>query len=289
MNFQISSEELANPQLVDVLRKVYYCFSELGQDFFVIGATARDIMVRLLIGIVPSRRTRDLDLAIAIPAWDTFDRVRDTLLAHGFTKDPKMHQRFKDGNNYELDILPYGDVAKEDGYIYWPPEEDIAMSVNAFAEILSDAITVCINEEFCIRVASLYGLFVLKFNAWLDRHTSTDKDAEDIEFIIRNYFAANVARLPYQHSPYHEVYTWEDFNEWVAGAYWLAHDIAQILSSEQLCFYSAHLKYELELADRSCFIQQILAHNKALGFELVIGGLSKMLNVLENNRSKNDI
>ena len=63
MNFQISSEELANPPLVEILRKVSFCFEELGQEFFVIGATARDILVRLSDKrIISSRRTRDLDL-----------------------------------------------------------------------------------------------------------------------------------------------------------------------------------------------------------------------------------
>ena len=70
MNFQISSKKIDNPLLVELLRKVSYCFAEIGQDFFVIGATARDILIRQLVGISSGRKTRDLDLAIAIPDWD---------------------------------------------------------------------------------------------------------------------------------------------------------------------------------------------------------------------------
>ena len=70
MNFQISSEKIGNPLLVDLLRKVCRCFGEIEQDFFVIGATARDILIRQLVGISSGRKTRDLDVAIAIPHWD---------------------------------------------------------------------------------------------------------------------------------------------------------------------------------------------------------------------------
>lgn len=39
------------------------------------------------------------------------------------------------------------------------------MSVKGFADVLSDAITVTIDNKFDIKIASLHGLFVLKFNA----------------------------------------------------------------------------------------------------------------------------
>ncbi len=281
MNFQISSEELANPPLVEILRKVTFCFEELGQEFFVIGATARDILVRLSDKrIISSRRTRDLDLAIAIPDWQAFGKVQKTLLAHGFTKDRTMYQRFYDGN-YELDIVPYGGVAKEDDYIYWPPEEDIAMSVKGFAEVLSNAITVVIDQKLKIKIASLHGLFILKFNAWLERNNQTDKDAQDIEFIIKNYFAINV-----EQNLHSEVYCWETFDEWTVGAYWLAHDIAQLLSTAQRCFYVECLENELGLGAQSPFIRQMLRHNKALHFDQVRCAVLKMIEVFQQTPSR---
>jgi predicted nucleotidyltransferase len=50
-----------------------------------------------------------------------------------------------------VDIVPFGAVAKADDNIYWPPEETIAMSVKGFDEVLSEAITVSIDNEFEIR------------------------------------------------------------------------------------------------------------------------------------------
>ena len=80
------------------------------------------------------RKTRDLDLAIAVPNWQEFDKIKNRLIADGFEKDKSKHQRFQYGD-YEIDVVPYGYVAKEDDNIYWPPEETIAMSVKGIAEL----------------------------------------------------------------------------------------------------------------------------------------------------------
>ncbi len=274
MNFQISSDKIGNPLLVDLLRKVSRCFAEIGQDFFVIGATARDILIRQLVGISSGRKTRDLDLAIAIPNWNTFEDVKQTLLAYGFQKDKQMYQRFYDGD-YEMDIVPYGDIER-DGYIYWPPEEDIAMSVKGFADVLSDAITVTIDNEFDIKIASLHGLFLLKFNAWLERNIQTNKDAVDMAFILENYFIANLNR-----NLHPEVYDWNDFDEVVVGAYWLAYDIAGLLSKEFLCHYKQCLQCEIEKEENSRLIQQIIDSNSSFTYEKTLLALQKMIIVFD--------
>ena len=215
MYLKITSEKIANPLLVELLKKLTDSFNRMGREFYVIGATARDIIIRQLIDTTSGRRTKDLDIAIAIPDWSVFDEIKEVLVADGFKKSTDMRQRFYYGE-YELDIVPYG-VAKDDDNIYWPPEEEIAMSVKGFDEVLSESITVNIDGEFDIRIASLHGLFLLKFNAWLDRNIETSKDAEDMSFILSNYFMANLDR-----NVYTEVYDWENFDEYIVGGYWLA-------------------------------------------------------------------
>ncbi|MBR8703322.1 nucleotidyltransferase [Porphyromonas levii] len=279
MNFQISSEKIDNPLLIELLRNVSRCFKEIDQDFFVIGATARDILIRQLVGVSSQRRTRDLDLAIAIPDWESFSQVTHTLVNNGFEKDSNMLQRFY-YRSYELDIVPYGDVAEDDGYIYWPPEENIAMSVKGFSEVLSEAITVSIDNEFDIKIASLHGLFVLKFNAWLDRNVQTSKDAEDMSFIIDNYFIVNLDRQ--FHS---EVYDWENFDDYVVGAYWLACDIVGLLPEEHLKYYMQCLQREVEKEENSRLIQQILDNYGSLSYEKVFLAFQKMIQVFKKELS----
>lgn len=262
MNFKITSEKIANPLLVELLKKLTDSFNRMGREFYVIGATARDIIIRQLIDTTSGRRTKDLDIAIAIPDWSVFDEIKEVLVADGFKKSTDMRQRFYYGE-YELDIVPYG-VAKEDDNIYWPPEEEIAMSVKGFDEVLSEAITVNIDDEFDIRIASLHGLFLLKFNAWLDRNIETSKDAEDMSFILSNYFMANLDR-----NVYTEVYDWENFDEYIVGGYWLARDLLMLLTKEQIVYYKDCIEKELEKDDESRLFNQIIENCYGLTYETV--------------------
>lgn len=262
MNLKITSEKIANPLLVELLKKLTDSFNRMGREFYVIGATARDIIIRQLIGTTSGRRTKDLDIAIAIPDWSVFDEIKEVLVADGFKKSTDMRQRFYYGE-YELDIVPYG-VAKEDDNIYWPPEEEIAMSVKGFDEVLSEAITVNIDDEFDIRIASLHGLFLLKFNAWLDRNIETSKDAEDMSFILSHYFMANLDR-----NVYTEVYDWENFDEYIVGGYWLARDLLLLLTKEQIVYYKDCIEKELEKDDESRLFNQIIENCYGLTYETV--------------------
>lgn len=262
MYLKITSEKIANPLLVELLKKLTDSFNRMGREFYVIGATARDIIIRQLIGTTSGRRTKDLDIAIAIPDWSVFDEIKEVLVADGFKKSTDMRQRFYYGE-YELDIVPYG-VAKEDDNIYWPPEEEIAMSVKGFDEVLSEAITVNIDDEFDIRIASLHGLFLLKFNAWLDRNIETSKDAEDMSFILSNYFMANLDR-----NVYTEVYDWENFDEYIVGGYWLARDLLLLLTKEQIVYYKDCIEKELEKDDESRLFNQIIENCYGLTYETV--------------------
>lgn len=185
-----------------------------------------------------------------------------------------MHQRFYYGD-YELDIVPYG-VAKEDDNIYWPPEEVIAMSVKGFDEVLSDAITVNVDNEFDIKIASLHGLFLLKFNAWLDRNIQTSKDAEDMSFILSNYFIANLDR-----NIHPEVYDWERFDEYTVGGYWLAHDLLSLLNKEQIVYYKDCIEKELEKDDESRLFNQIIEHSYGLTYETVKGAWQTIADVFK--------
>ena len=277
MNLKISSEKLNNPYLVDLLGKLSASFLRMNRDFFVIGATARDIVVQQLLDMSSRRKTRDLDLAIAITNWQEYGAVKDALVADGFEKDPSKPQRFYYGD-YEIDVVPYGYVAKEDDNIYWPPEETIAMSVKGFDEVLSDAITVDIDGKFSIKIASLHGLFLLKFNAWMDRHLETSKDAEDMSFILSNYLMANLGREVHM-----EVYDWEDFDEYVAGAYWLAHDLADLLTADQLDYYANQIANELQKEEQSYLLNQMLDSQYGLTYDLLHLAWEKIIEVFRSS------
>lgn len=258
MSLNISSETINNPLLIDLLRQLNRTFSKIGSNFFVIGATARDMILRVLANTSARRKTKDLDIAIAVTGWDKYNEICQALIADGFEKSTHQAQRFYFGD-YEVDIVPYGAVAKADDNIYWPPEETIAMSVKGFDEVLSEAIAVNIENEFEIGIASLHGLFLLKLNAWLDRNIGTNKDAEDMWYIVGNYYLANEGR-----GIHPEVYELDGFDLTVGGAYWMAHDIADLLSQEQIAYYAEVLRNEIEREEDSRLVVQILETNRSV-------------------------
>lgn len=279
MSFQISSEKIGNPLLIELLKTVTDCFEGIGLPFYVIGATARDIIMRQLIDTASARRTRDLDIAIAIPDWGKFDKAAEALKAAGLRKDTEQYQRFYLGD-YELDVVPYGGVAKEDNRIYWPLEEEIAMSVKGFDEVLQDAITVNIDGRFDVKIASLPGLFLLKLNAWLDRHNRTAKDAEDMNFILENYFAANVDR-DFTSDKYAKVYDRDDFDTYLVGGIWLAYDLLPLLNTaELLSYYADAIRQEIDKAEASPLINQILEYQTSLSYDLVVKTWREIANSL---------
>lgn len=73
MDLVISSDKIGNPLLVELLRKLTDSFGRMGREFYVIGATARDVIMSQQLEINSIRKTKDLDIAIAIPDWSAYD------------------------------------------------------------------------------------------------------------------------------------------------------------------------------------------------------------------------
>jgi len=140
MSCNISSENLNNPLLKELLKKLTGYFQSIGSDFYVIGATARDIILSVIHNQTSARRTADLDIAIAIKDWDKFEQISKGLCEiDGFQKSSKQKHLFLYKHIFKLDIIPFGEVAKADNNIYWPPKEEIAMSVVGFIEVANIA------------------------------------------------------------------------------------------------------------------------------------------------------
>lgn len=253
--------------------------SGVGIKFFVIGATARDVILQACANTSAKRKTRDLDIAIAVNGWDKYDEIKQILTSNGFEKDDYYAQRFYfDG--YEVDVVPFGAISGIDDNIYWPPDETVAMSVRGFDEVLSNAISVNIDEEFIVNIAPLYGLFLLKLNAWLDRNLTTNKDAEDMWYIIDNYYLAN------EYAGKHpEVYDLADFDFDIAGAYLLAHDIADLLDKNQVSYYRDVIDREVSLAEESRLIVQMLDTNRTLSSAEIIKALHAIVDVFDKRLS----
>jgi len=79
MNYQILSKNFDQPLLKPLLEVLIWFFNSIDIKFFVIGATARD-MIMDAHGEKSSRTTCDLDIAIAIPDWKKYADIEAGLL-----------------------------------------------------------------------------------------------------------------------------------------------------------------------------------------------------------------
>jgi predicted nucleotidyltransferase len=229
MNYNISSEEFQDPLLKPILQKLSDYFSNQGIRFYVIGATARDIILNIH-GEMAQRATRDLDIAIAISDWDVYNEVEKGIIEiEGFKKDPTQKQRFFYLDVFPIDIVPFGEIRKKSDKIFWPPDESVALTVLGFEEVQNSTEKIIIDNSLTIEVASLDGIFILKLFSWTDRHLENNKDADDIAFIIANYLNINEKRAIDEH--YNDIYLSENFSNITAGAKLLGIDVARILQN----------------------------------------------------------
>src|SRR5690606_31922134 len=232
MNYNLLSEKLEHPLAKKLLEELIPVFDKLKIKFFIIGATARDIMMELH-GEASGRRTHDIDIAIAVDRWSLFENIKKEILKlPNFKKDPKNEQKFFYMEDFQLDIVPYGGIADADHKIFWPPDQSFAMSVLGFEEVENDLVKVRIDDELDIEVVSLVGIFILKLVAWKERHlVKGNKDADDMGFILLNYLQIHDERAAMEH--YDDVYGMEGMSISKAGAALLGIDINALLADHK--------------------------------------------------------
>ncbi len=142
MSYQISSDRFTHPLLKELLEVLANYFQRIGIEFYIIGAAARDIVLGGIHHRNPHRKTLDLDIAIMIPDWNSFEQIAADLCAMpDFKKDSRQKQRFCYKDIFELDIVPFGEIARSNKTILWPPEATVAMSVIGFKEMAKRALS----------------------------------------------------------------------------------------------------------------------------------------------------
>ncbi|WP_415837428.1 nucleotidyl transferase AbiEii/AbiGii toxin family protein [Parendozoicomonas haliclonae] len=207
----------------------------LNISMLVVGAMARDLVLHYGFGAAIERGTRDVDFAISVSSWEDFSNLRKLLLASGYVAHRKHLHNFSfvssDGLMWELDVVPFGDIA-EKHEISWPPEHEFHMSVLGFPEALSAALQVriCRSPESIISVASPAGICLLKLIAWTDRAVEKrPKDASDVRYLIDSYAKIpSISEALYTEN-YMELY---DFDETLASAVKLGEDAGAIALPE---------------------------------------------------------
>lgn len=245
-----------DPFTSEVLTLVSKITDTLNMDFFVIGATARDIIFNLIYGIKIQRGTNDIDFSVRVRNWEDYTRLTDALKENNFSPSKIVH-RFTYKSIPSIDIIPFGEISLDSTSIKWPDKEAKEMSVIGFEECFQDSESVRIQSipPLDIKIASTRGLVLMKLISWKDGFPSRSRDALDILYIIKNYIeAGNMDRLQSEHSDLIN----DQFDFELTGAILLGRDISKIANPQTLEFLVNILEEDIRNEGGSKFILDMM-------------------------------
>ena len=229
-----------------VLADLVHIVSSLDLPMMLVGAGARLLVFDQKFG--EGRSTKDWDVAISIENWKVYQELRELLTTGDsprFKSTKNSHKFIHIKTNIEVDIIPFGEIGEPDQEICWPDTGN-SMNTFGFAEALSHAKTFTIDkpDELEIQVVDTPAFIVLKIFAWGDRGGRTNKDLEDIDFILQRY--DNDERA---YSELSEELASERVDLLDASIYLLGQDIGKILQKKTLVEFSSLLSRLIEKLD----------------------------------------
>jgi predicted nucleotidyltransferase len=198
-------------------------------DFLVVGAMARDLLLHYGHGVPITRATKDIDLGLAVAAWEEFQRLHDAYLkSDNFTPGRPGNHRLVHRSGVTLDFIPFGGIEREDGTIMWP-DDDTVMGVLGFTEARATAIEIQLPGKTPVATVCLPMLAILKLMAWSERHTyAPQKDASDLFLVLANYLNDDNAERLYEVGLH--LLESDDFDYEAAGAWLAGHDSARCIT-----------------------------------------------------------
>jgi len=231
--------------LVELYQIVHSHAVALNIPYLVVGATARDVILHHGFGAAIERGTKDIDFGIQVQSWGQFEQLKAKLLDSGFKPhETKAHQlvtTVPSGEEWEIDIIPFGTISDDNQTIAWPPKHDIEMTVTGFKEAFENALNVTITDNplLEIKVASPAGMLLLKLISWLERAPGIrGKDAMDIYYLTQHY-----SKIPeIADSLYADGFMdAQEYDEHKASTMKLASDACMIAETETLSFINGQL------------------------------------------------
>lgn len=246
--------------------------------FFIVGATARDLILAKGHNIKPFRATLDIDIGVRVSDWSQYNKLKEGLVGTGEFKETREYQRLIFHNRLNIDLIPFGPIADKMGNIKWPPDEEIVMHIIGFEEAFANSQILRLGDDpiLEINVVTLAGLAVMKIISWKDGYPNRRKDANDLALIMGNYTdAGNAERIFNEHS---DLLDSEDFDYVKTGARLLGRDIATVLSSDLKDRVLEVLDKETGKQEGYKLIEDMLMSNTLIGvdFDSLLGLLAEV-------------
>ncbi|MEX0828224.1 MAG: nucleotidyl transferase AbiEii/AbiGii toxin family protein [Haliea sp.] len=264
-DISLSASGKIDSNAVSLFMTVNRVTTGLNIEYFIAGATARDVVLGACFNLDTGAATRDVDFAFMLESWGQYDQLRGSLFETGkFQADAQVKHRLIYEDTVIVDLLPFGYIEAPPGKISWPPDSAFEMNMHGFREAYQQALAVEIAPEVTVRFASPAGLVLLKLFAWVERrHAAHGKDARDIALLLRRYLdAGNQFRL-YENDS--DLLDAEDFDYEIASARILGRDIASWLSPDTLSMVRDILAQGLDESDDYPLARALpIDNNKAL-------------------------
>lgn len=249
--------ESIDPVLRDILLLVHREADSRGLHFFVIGATARDILLSHCRDIRGYRLTRDLDIGVEVAGWDALRQLSEALIATGSFIADREPYRLMYGS-FPVDIVPYGGISSNNRTISWPPDYQVIMSVMGFQEAYDCSIAVRLSDNpvIDVKVPTIPGMAMMKLISWHDSYPERPKDAEDLLFLMEHYVGADNEDRLYEDEI--ELLQAEGFDQTQAGIRLLGRDLAVVATRPTAEAITTILAAETDEQGRLRLVQQMM-------------------------------
>jgi predicted nucleotidyltransferase len=247
--------------LVQIFEEIVNVAESVNTDFFVAGATARDIILKFGYDIETSRATNDIDLGVKVSDWDQYNKLRECLIATKKFKPTREPQRLRYQDKVLIDVIPFGAIEGPDGMFSWPPDHETVMNTLGFEESYRHSLSVILRKDpgLYVKFADQAGLALMKLIAWNDRQPKGSKDAKDLRLLMRSHIdAGNQERLFEQESDLYEVLAESgSFDYMKASARLLGRDISTIAYPETRKILLEILRAETGEKDRYRLVEDM--------------------------------
>ena len=200
-------------------------FRKFNIDYYLVGATARDVWMRGLHEVPPRRATLDIDFAVMVKDNNIFAMLNDYLTTvEGFSPIQGNAFRLFGKNKKQVDLIPFGELERE-GIATIEGTGITNMNVEGFMEVYEKATEIIYTEDQQFKVCTLPGIVILKLIAWNDKPEIRSDDIADIAEIIKHYFYFNSDAIWDLHS---DLFTDENDLDEIASQY-LGREIWNII------------------------------------------------------------
>ncbi|OIP56193.1 MAG: hypothetical protein AUK34_11675 [Ignavibacteria bacterium CG2_30_36_16] len=215
---------------LEILKKIKNITDTLKIDFFIIGATVRDMILYYVYGIRVYRATNDIDFAVRIKSWDEYELLLGGIEKAGFVKSESILHRFT-YRGMIIDFIPFGEVSVDGSTITWPDKDATELNVIGFDDAYANTEDIIIQTDpkTVIKAASVVSLVTLKIFSWNSRSVDLrSKDAKDLYLIITTYLNAGNEERLYDHQDIVDLAV--DYE--LSGAMLLGKDIAKAVTNK---------------------------------------------------------